>query len=53
MAKRFYYKTQDEKGFLCLKHKLHPYVISKKGYIEITEEEFDELTNPEPAEEGE
>lgn len=36
---RFYYKKKDGKGFLNLKS-----AITDENYIQITEEEFDELT---------
>lgn len=39
--KRFYYKSKDGKGFLNLKSPL-----IDKNYIQITEEEFEELTKP-------
>ena len=45
---RHYYKTQDGKGLLSLKHR-----ISDSNYIEITKEEFDRLNNPEPEESDE
>ena len=38
---RFYYKSKDGKGFLNLKSQL----IDER-YIQITEEEFEELTKP-------
>ena len=38
---RFYYKKKDNKGFLNLKS---PFV--DKNYIQITKEEFEELTKP-------
>lgn len=47
---RFYYKTQDNKGFLNLKHELTQAEINEHGYIRITQEEFNRLTNPEPTE---
>ena len=44
---RFYYKSKDGKGFLNLKSQ-----ITDENYIQITEEEFNELTKPkEPTEE--
>ena len=39
---RFYYKSKDEKGFLNLKS-----AITDEEYIQITKEEFEELTKPE------
>ena len=39
--KRFYYKSKDNTGFLNLKSPL-----VDENYIQITEEEFNELTNP-------
>lgn len=50
MEQRFYYKTQDEKGFLSLKHELTQSEINQHGYVQITKEQFDELTNPEQGE---
>ena len=38
---RFYYKSKDGKGFLNLKS-----AITDENYIQITEEEFKELTKP-------
>lgn len=38
---RFYYKSKDGKGFLNLKSQ-----ITDENYIQITEEEFNELTKP-------
>ena len=38
---RFYYKSKDGKGFLNLKSP-----INDENYIQITEEEFNELTKP-------
>lgn len=38
---RFYYKAKDGKGFLNLKSPLND-----ENYIQITEEEFEELTKP-------
>lgn len=38
---RFYYKNKDNTGFLNLKSPL-----ADKNYIQITKEEFDELTKP-------
>ena len=38
---RFYYKSKDGKGFLNLKSP-----IDDENYIQITEEEFKELTKP-------
>ena len=38
---RFYYKSKDGKGFLNLKSP-----IDDENYIQITEEEFNELTKP-------
>ena len=38
---RFYYKSKDGKGFLNLKS-----AITDENYIQITEEEFNELTKP-------
>ena len=38
---RFYYKSKDGKGFLNLKSPLND-----ERYIQITEEEFNELTKP-------
>ena len=38
---RFYYKKKDNKGFLNLKSP-----ITDENYIQITEEEFNELTKP-------
>ena len=43
---RYYYKTQNNKGFLSLKHELTEYEIQQHGYVRITYEEFCELTNP-------
>ena len=42
---RFYYKTQDEKGLLSLKHQLTEQEISEHNYIQITQEEFEQLVN--------
>lgn len=42
---RFYYKNKDNTGFLNLKSP-----INDENYIQITEEEFEELTNPKPKE---
>lgn len=39
--KRFYYKSKDNTGFLNLKSPLND-----ENYIQITEEEFKELTKP-------
>lgn len=39
--KRFYYKSKDNTGFLNLKSPL-----VDKNYIQITKEEFEELTKP-------
>lgn len=39
--KRFYYKSKDGKGFLNLKSQL-----VDENYVQITEEEFEELTKP-------
>lgn len=39
MEKRYYYKTDDEKGFLSLKSK-----DTSGKYIKITKEEFNSLT---------
>ena len=44
---RYYYKTQDGKGLLSLKHR-----ISDPNYIEITKAEFVELANPIEESEG-
>ena len=41
MEQRFYYKNKDNTGFLNLKSKLND-----ERYIQITEEEFNELINP-------
>lgn len=38
---RFYYKSKDGKGFLNLKTQMND-----ENYIQITEEEFNELTKP-------
>ena len=38
---RFYYKSKDGTGFLNLKSE-----ITDENYIQITEEEFNNLTNP-------
>ena len=38
---RFYYKSKDGKGFANLK-----YPLNDENYIQITEKEFNELTNP-------
>ena len=38
---RFYYKSKDGKGFLNLKS-----LLIDERYIQITKEEFDELTKP-------
>lgn len=38
---RFYYKNKDNTGFLNLKSP-----INDEGYVQITEEEFNELTKP-------
>ena len=38
---RFYYKSKDGKGFLNLKS-----AITDENYIQINEEEFNELTKP-------
>ena len=38
---RYYYKNKDNTGFLNLKSPL-----TDENYIQITEEEFNELTNP-------
>ena len=38
---RFYYKSKDGKGFINLKSP-----ITDENYIQITEEEFNELTKP-------
>lgn len=38
---RYYYKSKDNTGFLNLKS-----AITDENYIQITEEEFNELTNP-------
>ena len=42
MEQRFYYKNKDNTGFLNLKSQL----VGKENYIQITEEEFNELTTP-------
>ena len=39
---RFYYKSKDGKGFLNLKSPIN----DDENYIQITEEEFNELTKP-------
>ena len=39
MEQRFYYKTQDEKGWLSLKS---PDFDNDENYIKITEQEFNE-----------
>ena len=39
---RFYYKAKDGKGFLNLKSP----IADEENYIQITEEEFNELTKP-------
>ena len=49
---RYYYKTPDEKGFLNLKHELTAKEINQHGYIRITREEFERLTNPQEPEES-
>ena len=41
MEQRFYYKNKDNTGFLNLKS-----AITDENYIQITEEEFNELTKP-------
>lgn len=49
MEQRYYYKNKDNTGFLNLKSPLED-----ENYIQITEEEFNELTKPkvyEPTEE--
>lgn len=46
MEQRFYYRTPDNKGFLSLKHELTQAEINEHGYIRITQEQFNELTNP-------
>lgn len=43
MEQRYYYKTQDEKGLLNLKHQLTEQEINEHNYISITQEEFDQL----------
>ena len=48
---RFYYKTQDEKGLLNLKHQLTQEEISEHNYIQITREEFEQLVNKQEEEE--
>ncbi len=47
MEQRYYYKTQDEKGLLNLKHQLTEQEINEHGYISITQEEFEALVNKE------
>lgn len=42
MEQRFYYKSKDNTGFLNLKSPLN----DDENYIQITEEEFKELTKP-------
>lgn len=49
---RYYYKTQDEKGFLSLKHELTQTEINQQGYIQITREEFERLTATQESEES-
>lgn len=44
---RYYYKTQDGKGLLNLKHK-----DTSGLYIQITKEQFEELANPNEESEG-
>ena len=44
---RFYYKTQDGKGLLSLKHK-----DTSGLYIQITKEQFEELRNANEESEG-
>lgn len=44
---RYYYKTQDGKGLLSLKHK-----DTSGLYIQITKEQFDELANQNKESEG-
>lgn len=39
---RYYYKNKDNKSFLNLKNPL----VGKEDYIQITEEEFNELSKP-------
>ena len=41
MEQRYYYKNKDNTGFLNLKSPL-----ADENYIQITEEEFNELTKP-------
>ena len=43
MEQRYYYKTQDERGLLNLKHELTQAEINEHGYISITQEEFEAL----------
>ena len=45
MEQRYYYKTQDEKGLLNLKHELTQQEIEEHNYISITKEEFEEIVN--------
>lgn len=40
---RYYYKSKDNTGFLNLKS---PLIDDEENYIQITEEEFNELTKP-------
>lgn len=49
---RYYYKTQDNKGFLSLKHELTAKEINQHGYVRITKEEFERLTSPQESEES-
>ena len=51
MEQRYYYKTQDEKGLLNLKHELTQEEISEHNYIQITKEEFEEIVNKQEEEE--
>lgn len=44
---KYYYKTQDGKGLLCLKHK-----ETSGLYIQITKEQFEELVNQNEESEG-
>ena len=42
MEQRYYYKSKDNTGFLNLKYPLN----DDENYIQITEKEFNELTEP-------
>lgn len=49
---RYYYRNQDNTGFLNLKHKLTTKEINEHNYIQITREEFERLTTPQESEES-